>query len=290
MTGGIAWRDIAWRSPDGLLLHARDYGDEASPFTPVLCLSGLTRNARDFHALAARIAPRRRVLCPDYRGRGRSEWAADWSTYRPDVELADALALLDLLGIERAIVVGTSRGGLIAMLMAATCRERVAAVYLNDIGPVLEREGLLRILTYLGKPVDFAGWAEAVSALKATNAGFEGLSEEDWLAYARRLFRDDGGIPRLDYDPALRNAFLPETDIRAGNIPEMWEAFAAFEGLPVTVVRGANSDLLSARTLERMRERVSGLDAVTVPGRGHAPFLDEPECLAAFARLEQRAS
>lgn len=282
-----AWREIAFSSPDGLRLHARDYGPETSGLLPVLCLSGLTRNSKDAHALAARLGASRRVLAPDYRGRGRSEYARDWGTYRPDVELADALALLDRLAIARVVVVGTSRGGIIAMLMAAGHRARMAGVLLNDIGPRLEPPGLLRIQDYLGRPPG-GSWEDAVSGLKRTQLGFEGLSEAEWGAFARRLYRDEGGRPALDYDPALAKAFPTREQIEAGPAAELWEIFAALADLPVAVLRGERSDLLSEVTLADMAVALPGLDAVTVRGRGHAPFLDEPESLAAIERLLAR--
>jgi pimeloyl-ACP methyl ester carboxylesterase len=285
---GAEWRDVRFRSPDGLELYARDYGPLKSASMPVLCLSGLTRNSTDAHSLAERIAPARRLIAPDYRGRGRSDYAPDWSSYTVEFELADAIALLDVLGIGKVVLIGTSRGGLIAMLMAALHRDRLAGVLLNDIGPVLEPAGLLRIRQYLGRPLRFTTWRGAVAALKRTNPGFESLSEAEWLAFAHRLFRDEAGRPVLDYDPDLRRAFPTPARIAAGAAPPMWELMAALEGLPVAALRGEHSDLLSAATHARMAAAVPGLDAVTVANRGHAPFLDEPESLAAIDRLLAR--
>lgn len=285
---GAAWRDVRFRSPDGLDLHARDYGPLAPASTPVLCLSGLTRNSRDAQPLAEHIASERRLVAPDYRGRGRSAYSPDWSTYTVEVELADAIALLDRLGIAKVVLIGTSRGGLIAMLMAALHRDRLAGVLLNDIGPVLEPAGLLRIRRYLGRPLRFTTWRGAVAALKRDNPGFESLSEAEWLAFAHRLFRDEDGRPVLDYDPNLRRSFPTPARIVAGAVPPMWELMAALKGLPVAALRGEHSDLLSRETHARMAEEVPGLDAVTVANRAHAPFLDEPESLAAIARLLAR--
>ena len=284
---GAVWRDVRFRSPDGLELYARDYGPDRGP-TPVLCLSGLSRNSKDAHPVAARIAPGRRVIAPDFRGRGRSAHAPDWSSYRVEVEMADAVALLDSLGIAKVVVIGTSRGGLIAMLMSSLHRDRLAGVLLNDIGPVLEPAGLLRIRRYLGRPLRFTTWRGAVAALKRTNPGFETLSEAEWLAFAHRVYRDGNGRPMLDYDPKLRRTFPGPARIVAGAVPPMWEALAALEGLAVTTLRGEHSDLLGPATHVRMAESVSGLDAVTVKNRGHAPFLDEPESVAAIDRLLAR--
>jgi pimeloyl-ACP methyl ester carboxylesterase len=285
---GAAWRDIEFRSPDGLALYARDYRPLEGGRTAVLCLSGLTRNSKDAHLLAARIGQQRRVIAPDYRGRVRSAYAADWSSYRVDVELADAIALLDMLGLDKVVVVGTSRGGLIAMLMATMHRDRLAGVVLNDIGPVLEPEGLARIRQYLGKRPRFATWRGAVAALKRTNQGFDSLSDDEWLAFARRVFRDHDGCPVLDYDANLRRTFPTPKQIAAGAAPPLWDLLAALDGLPVTALRGEHSDLLSPATHAGMAEVVGGLDAVTVRNRGHAPFLDEAESLAAICRLLAR--
>ena len=285
---GAAWRDVRFRSPDGLELYARDYGPREAASTPVLCLSGLTRNSRDAQPLADQIAHERRVIAPDYRGRGRSEYAPDWSSYAVEVELADAIALLECLGIARVVLIGTSRGGLIAMLMAALHRDRLAGVLLNDIGPVLEPAGLLRIRRYLGRPLRFTTWRGAVAALKRINPELDSLSEAEWLAFARRVYRDEGGRPVLDYDVNLRRSFPAAARIAAGTVPPMWELMAPLETLPVTVLRGEHSDLLSPQTLARMAANVPGLDAVTVANRGHAPFLDEPESRAGVARLLAR--
>lgn len=284
----LAWRDVRFRSPDGLELYARDYGPREPASTPVLCLSGLTRNSRDAQPLAGHIAHDRRLIAPDYRGRGRSAYAPDWATYTIEVELADAIALLDHLGVGKVVLVGTSRGGLIAMALAALHRDRLAGVLLNDIGPVLEPAGLLRIRRYLGKPLRFATWRGAVAALKRDNPGFESLSEAEWLGFAHRLFRDEAGRPVLDYDPNLRRSFPTPATIAAGAVPPMWELMAALEGLPVAALRGEHSDLLSPETHARMAKEVPGLDAVTVADRAHAPFLDEPESRAGVARLLAR--
>jgi pimeloyl-ACP methyl ester carboxylesterase len=278
---------VRFRSPDGLELYARDYGPRAAASTPVLCLSGLTRNSRDSQPVAEQIADRR-VIAPDYRGRGRSAYAPDWSSYTVEVELADAIALLDSLGIARVVVIGTSRGGLIGMALAALHRDRLAGILLNDIGPVLEPAGLLRIRQYLGRPLRFTTWRGAVAALKRNNPGFDSLSEAEWLAFAHRLYRDVGGRPVLDYDPNLRRSFPTPAKIAAGAARPIWELMAALEGLPVAALRGEHSDLLGPQTHARMAEVVPGLDAVTVADRGHAPFLDEPESRAAISRLLAR--
>ena len=268
---------------DGTRLYARDYAPvEDTGLTPAVCLPGLTRNAKDFEALAPALAMTRRVLALDFRGRGKSGWA-DPATYRPDQEVADTLHVLDHLGIGRFAIVGTSRGGIVAMVMAARALPRMAGVLFNDIGPKIDIEGLLRIRSYLGVVPQLNGWPAAVAALKATNPGFPNLSEDAWLTFARRVFRDDNGRPCSDYDPALAQNFPSAEDIAAGKMPELWALFDLMADVPSTVLRGEHSDLLSEDTLARMQRQHRSLSAVTVPDRGHVPFLDEPACQQAIA-------
>lgn len=275
--------DVWFESADGLRLYARDSGP-SGPLTPLLCLSGLTRNSKDFEPLFARLSPRRRIVAPDYRGRGRSQYAADGSAYRPDVELDDAMRLLDRLGLARVGIIGTSRGGLVAMLMGCKHRDRLAGVLFNDIGPELEIAGLIRIRDYLGGPVELESWDDAIAALKRTSAGFETLNDAQWLRLARAVFRDEDGRPAMDYDPHLGDGLPSAQEIAEGKVPALWDLFEGLAGLPLTVLRGANSDLLSTRVVEEMAMRHPGLDAVTVDNRGHVPFLDEPEAEAAIDR------
>src|SRR5438067_2951930 len=212
MNAQPGYRDIRFTAPDGLELYARDYGGRSGP--PVLCLCGLTRNSRDFEPLAPFIADRCRLLILDYRGRGSSAYAPDPKSYRPDVELADAMRLLDILKIDAAGVIGTSRGGLIAMLMGQAHPGRLSGVVLNDIGPVIERQGLLRIQSYLGKDPNLRTWDQAAASLNETHPGFE-LTADEWLSFARRIFRDEDGVPRLDYDPRLAETFPSREAIEA---------------------------------------------------------------------------
>ena len=267
---------------DGVRIYARDYRCETTR-TPVLCLPGLTRNAKDFETIASLMAAKRRVVCIDFRGRGRSS-RGDPATYRPDVELSDTLALLDHLNINRVAVLGTSRGGIVALLMAAQALHRMAGVAFNDIGPRIDKAGLLRIRSYLGSDPKFTAWDQAVTALKLTNPGFPSLPEEAWMAFARRVFRDDGGLPRADFDVALLQNFPTPEDINAGKVPELWELLDLLSGLPTLVLRGEHSDLLSHDTVMEMQARLPGLAAVSVKERGHVPFLDEPESLGAIAQ------
>jgi pimeloyl-ACP methyl ester carboxylesterase len=265
-------------SPDGVQLYARCYQGPAGA-VPVVCLPGLTRNSRDFEALAQWLAESRRVVCPDFRGRGRSG-RADPASYRPDQELTDTLQILDELGIGRVAIVGTSRGGIVALAMAARALGRIAGVCFNDIGPRIDRQGLIRISRYLGAESRFQDWQEAVANLKRTTPGFECLTEAQWHVFARRVYAEAGGAPRADYDPGLAANFPSVETIGAGKIPETWGLFDLLAGVPCLVLRGEHSDLLSAATVAEMKQRHPGLIATTVAGRGHVPFLDEPESLA----------
>ena len=282
MTDAVHHRDVFVTSADGVVLHARDHGSVEGGLTPVLCLPGLTRNAKDFEAVAARLAPYRRVISPDFRGRGLSGHAPDPQTYRPDVELADTLVVLDHLGVQRVAVIGTSRGGIVAMIMAAKALDRLSGVLFNDIGPRLDTAGLLRIRSYIGSDPQFASWDEAVAALKSTNPGFATLTADQWMTFARRVFRDAGGVPRADYDTKLAVAFPTPEDIASGKVPELWGLLDLMKDIPVTVLRGEHSDLLSAAIVAAMQDQLPHLVAVTVGDRGHVPFLDETEAVAAI--------
>jgi pimeloyl-ACP methyl ester carboxylesterase len=276
------WREFTFTTHDGLELFARTRGPLDSRATPLLCLPGLTRNSRDFEPLAdAMIGEPRLFATFDYRGRGRSQYAEP-STYTPHHELTDAIALMDRLGLNQVCVIGTSRGGIIAMLMAAVHSPRIAGAVLNDIGPRLEPEGLLRIVKLLSQPARFGSWAEAISSLRSNNPGMEGLTDEAWGAFALRIFREEHGLIRPDCDPRLADHFPTAEEIRAGKVKDLWELFAAMKNRPCAVLRGENSDLLSAATVEKMKLVHGGLKAVTVRGRGHVPFLDEPESLEAI--------
>jgi pimeloyl-ACP methyl ester carboxylesterase len=274
------FRDGTLKTTDGLNLSYREYGSRISKATPVLCLPGLTRNAKDFHAIATKLAPSRRVLSLDARGRGRSDYDPKFSNYNLVTEVGDVLALISAAFDRPCIILGTSRGGLAAMILCGVRPAMLAGVVMNDIGPVLEPKGLERIVDYLGiAPDPLETWDDAVAAMKASNAAeFPGLSEDDWLAWAHRSFRAEDGKPVLDYDIKLRDAVLEN----AGPAPEMWPQFRAMADIPTLVLRGENSDLLSAKTVEDMRRAKPDLTAVTVKGRGHVPFLDEPEAMAAI--------
>jgi pimeloyl-ACP methyl ester carboxylesterase len=279
----MAFTEHLVSAADGTRLYARDYPAAVDlDLPPAVCLPGLTRNARDFETIAPPLAATRRVIALDFRGRGKSG-RADPSTYRPDQEVADTLAVLDHLGIGRFAVIGTSRGGIVAMVMAARALDRMAGVLFNDIGPKIDKAGLLRIRGYLGADPQFGGWSEAVAALKSANPGFPFLSDEEWLAFARRVYREENGRPRADYDPGLAVTFPGNADIESGKVPELWGLFDLLAPLPCLVLRGEHSDLLSPETVAEMQRRHPRLAAATVKDRGHVPFLDEPESLTAIA-------
>jgi len=284
VTDASGYKPVHYQTDDGLRLFARDYDAAPSRLPPLLCLPGLTRNSRDFETIAPWLAQTRRVITADFRGRGLSQYAGDPTTYRPDIELADMISLLNFLNVDRAAIIGTSRGGIVGMLMAAFFRDRLAGLLLNDVGPELEVAGLLRIRSYLGVHSRFASWDAAIANLKSSNSGFEALSEKEWRAFAERVFRPVDGLPRADYDAALALSFPSVEDITAGRVANLWELFASTEGLAVSVVRGEHSDLLSSATVETMKQKNAALDATVIPNRGHAPFLDEAPAKDAITR------
>ncbi len=274
----------SFTTSDGLSLAYSDEGTGAD--TPLVCLPGLTRNSADFEDLAAALGGRRRLIALTLRGRGASDRDPEFLNYNVGIEGRDVLELLNHLGLEKVVIVGTSRGGLIAMLLAAVAKDRLAGVLLNDIGPEIAPEGLARIMIYLGVAPNSASFEAAAGALKATlGADFPDVSDARWLICARRWFDEGPEGPRLNYDPKLRDAVEA---VSAQPAPDMWPLFDALEGLPVAVLRGANSDLLSAATVAAMRERRPDLISAEVPNRGHVPFLDEPESLAALDALLAR--
>ena len=274
----MIFTDRRWTS-DELSLYARDYaGAEGAARLPVIAIHGLTRNSADFGTVAPLIAATgRRVLALDVRGRGRSDRAADPMTYQPPVYAKDVLALLDQAGVGRAVFLGTSMGGLITMAATAMAPDRVAAALLNDIGPEVAPEGLARIASYTGQTVEIRSWDDAADYARRTNgAALPHYGPDDWLAFARRVFREGpDGVPVLDYDPDIT------VPMRAAGkdalVPDLWPAFRNLaEGRKLLLVRGATSDLLSSDIAGRMREAAPEMKFVEVPGVGHAPMLDEP--------------
>lgn len=260
---------------DGISLHYLDEGEGL----PLLCLAGLTRDTHDFDYVAPHLEGVRLIRL-DYRGRGKSDWAGH-ETYQIPVEGRDALELLDHLGIEQAAVLGTSRGGLIAMVLAATAKDRLLGVALNDIGPEIADTGLKVIEGYLGKNPPFKTFEEAAEKRAKAMTAFPDVPPERWLTEAKVLYREGEDGLVIPYDPALREAVLGGG---AQPAPDLWPLFDALKGLPLAAIRGANSDLLSVETFAEMKARRPDMIAVEVPDRGHIPFLDEAESLDALRR------
>lgn len=265
---------------DGLSLAYKDEGTGI----PVLCLPGLTRHSGDFDDLAAQIGDEVRLIRLDPRGRGASDWAPEPETYTAPIEARDAVELLDHLGVEKAVIIGTSRGGILSMVLAATVKARLLGVVLNDIGPVIDQVGLDRIADYLGKNPAYAKtYDEAADAMPAVfEDEFPGVSRERWRACATRWFNETQDGLEINYDPKLAEVVAPTFKAAP---PDLWPFFAGFDGLPLAVIRGANSDLLSPQTVQEMKHRMPDLMAVDVPDRGHVPFLDEPESLSAIRHV-----
>jgi pimeloyl-ACP methyl ester carboxylesterase len=257
-------------SEDGVRLAYRDEGAGL----PVIALAGLTRNGDDFGFVAPHLAGVR-LIRPDYRGRGRSD-RADWKTYNIEQESRDVLALMAHLGLARAAILGTSRGGMIAMLLAATAPDRLTGVCLNDIGPVIEPAGLAAIATYLGRDPAAKSWEAAAAARRKAAVGFANVPDARWLADVHNLFTETGAGLAINYDPALRDAFLA-----AGpEVPPLWPLFDAVEGLPLALIHAAGSDILSQATADEMRRRRPDMRYANLPDRGHVPWLDEPAALS----------
>lgn len=280
------YTDRYWWSNDGLRLHYRDYPGPADR-PPILCLPGLTRNARDFETVAARLAGTWRVIAVDFRGRGESAYAPDPMSYVPLTYVQDVERLLSELKIARVVAFGTSLGGIVAMLIAATRPEHLAGVLLNDVGPVIEAEGLARIRSYVGKGGGWPTWMHAARSLAALNAAvFPGYDIAQWLAMAKRSFKLSAqGRIVADYDPRIAEPFrAPGGEVGV----DLWPTLDHLRGVPVAIVRGGLSDLFGAATADRMVERLPDARLTTVPNVGHAPTLDEPEAEAAIDDLLQR--
>lgn len=282
------WTARHWTSRDGLSLYYRDYAGPADA-PPILCLPGLTRNSRDFEAFADRYAGRFRVLAPDFRGRGRSDRDPEPARYLPTTYAADVLQLLDELEIDQAVFVGTSLGGLVTMLIAATQPQRIAAAILNDVGPELDQSGIDRIRNYVGKPVRFRDWDEAAEYISVVNRGLPvSNSHDDWVRAARRVGKEHGDGIIFDYDMAIAEPFNQRND---GAVTfDMWPLYRKLDGAPLLIIRGELSDLLSPTAAQAMVEAHPDAELATVPGVGHAPELNEPEAVAAIDRLLQRVA
>lgn len=280
-----------WQSADGLTLHYRDYAgpESAADMPPVLCLHGLTRNARDFAVLAEHLCQNRRVIVPEMRGRGRSDYAPDSSTYTPGNYVGDVEALLADLGIDRFVAIGTSMGGLMTMMIAAgdaaAGRSRIVGAVLNDIGPEIDTSGLDKIRTYLGQGGSYATWMHAARALREVHKeAHPDFDIERWLEMAKRtLMLGQSGRLVFDYDMAIADPFKAADENAAP--PDLWPAFDALGDVPLLLVRGGLSNLLTEETAAAMQARKAQMELVTVERCGHAPLLDEPEVISAIDRL-----
>ncbi|NDV50498.1 MULTISPECIES: alpha/beta fold hydrolase [unclassified Salipiger] len=262
---------------DGLSIHYTDEGHGI----PLLCLAGLTRDGRDFDYLAPHLDPAKvRLIRMDYRGRGQSDWT-DHTSYTIPIEGRDAVELMDHLGLKQVAVLGTSRGGLIAMVLAATVKERLLGVALNDIGPEIGGEGLAVIKDYIGRNPAWQTHAEAAEKMAMGMTAFKDVPPGRWMEEVTKFYRETPEGLRIQYDPRLRDAVL---EAGAQPAPDLWPLFDAFKGLPLCALRGGGSTLLTAETFAEMQRRRPDMIAAEIPGRGHVPFLDEPESLGALRR------
>jgi len=282
-----SWSDGYWGSSDGLRLHYRDYpGSVERP--PIICIPGLTRNARDFEGVAERLSPDWRVICVDLRGRGESGHARDPMSYVPRSYVEDMEALLGELGLERFVLFGTSLGGLVTMLLSMSHGQRIVAALINDIGPVIEPGGIDRIKSYVGKSQSWPTWLHAARHFsELLQEAYPKWSLDQWLVFAKRTCKlSSGGRVVLDYDMRIAEPFR----VSGGDTGfDLWTAFRGLAGVPLLVVRGQQSDLLTEDTLRQMQAEMPLMESVTVPNVGHAPTLDEPEAQAAIDRLLSRA-
>jgi len=275
---------------DGLRLHVRAWGPRLAALLPVVCLPGLARTVADFETLASALASGangpRSVLALDLRGRGRSDYDRNPKNYNVQVELADVLAVLTALAVDQAVFIGTSRGGILTMLLAVARPTALAGCVLNDVGPVIETKGLMRIKSYVGKLPQVASLHEAADVLRRLLAAqFPKLSDDDWVAFARRTFKDDGGRIVPDYDVRLGKTLAQIDPTRP--VPALWKEFNALARVPLLVIRGGNSDILSRATVAAMQTRHPAMEAVEVADQGHAPLLSDPALIARIAAFAE---
>jgi pimeloyl-ACP methyl ester carboxylesterase len=281
-----SWTDRFWYSAEGIRLHYRDYeGPRDKP--PILCIPGLTRNARDFEPVAERYAGEWRVLCVELRGRGASDNDPEPSRYTPHYYVADILKLLDQEGIADAVFLGTSLGGICTMLLASTDADRIAGALLNDIGPVIDQSGIDRIGGYVGREIRFDSWDEAIDTLTERNREvFPRWQRGEWERFSHRIMHETSDGICFQYDMRIAENFRAATEGPQG---ANWDLYVSLAGRPVSILRGALSDLLAQDIAEQMVERLSGdAELVVVPDVGHTPNLEEPESQGAMDRLLQR--
>ncbi|MEP4198642.1 MAG: alpha/beta hydrolase [Aliishimia sp.] len=272
----------SFTTSDGLKLHYEDTGEGL----PILCLAGLTRTTRDFDYVTPHL-PNNRLIKLDYRGRGQSEWASDFKTYAVPVECRDILELMAHLSLAQTAIIGTSRGGINAMGVAAAQPDAVLGVALNDVGPVIETSGLEVIMGYLGRNPAAKTFEDLANAMQHISPGFANMPEGRWLNEAKMHYTQGKDGLQITYDPKLRDAILPALEAPA---PNLWPYFDALAGKPLALIWGANSDLLTADTVTAMQDRRPDMILAKVPDRAHIPFLDEPASLVALnAWLEKMA-
>ncbi len=272
-------------APDGVKLAYDDQGTG----TPVLCLPGLTRNMEDFEPVLDQFGDRARIIRMDFRGRGASDYPGP-ETYSIPQEAADVLTLLDHLGLETVTILGTSRGGLVALTLAALARARIAGVIFNDVGPEIMMEGLANIMDYIGKPPVLTSLEAVAAALPAAYApAFRNVPDATWAAFARRLYREEGGKLHLRYDPRLRDAVAPAFAEDAV-MPDLWPLFDALAGAPLGLIRGTGSNILSLETAQDMCRRRPDMAFADIADRGHVPFLDEPEAIAVIEAVLEKVA
>ena len=273
--------DVFYDTHDGLRLYARDYPGPTIEAPTIICLAGLTRNGKDFAPLAEHLRQSYRVICPDQRGRGRSARDPDPGNYRPDVYANDMRCLVDLLKLASFCIVGTSLGGLMAILMAARSPDRVARIVLNDVGPEIDPRGIARIAGYVGKSSPVRTWTDAGQQTAATNeAAFPEYTQADWMDMARNVYVQEGETPVLDYDPLIARG------VASGSAaPDLWPLFSAIGKVPMLAIRGELSDILSAETFASMSVRLANLTCVEIPNRGHAPTLAEEAALTSIRKF-----
>lgn len=271
------WTSHRFTAQDGTSIAWRRYGTGTA--TPVICLAGLTRNAADFNRLATRLGADRVVICPDYRGRGRSG-RADWHTYVPATYVSDIFHLVTVANLHRFAVIGTSMGGLLAMALSIIMPAALAGVVINDVGPDISADGQGRILDHVGIDRRFASLAAAAEDLRATyGATYPDWTDTDWRTFAASTYTGDAASGQwiLDYDLKLRDAL--RLQMRTGELPDLWAMFGGLRDIPVLLVHGGRSDVLRPATIGRMLAVKPDMGVITLPERGHAPSLTEPGCL-----------
>jgi pimeloyl-ACP methyl ester carboxylesterase len=275
-----AFNETYWTSLDGLRLYTRVYESEAAGAATVLCLHGLTRNSRDFEDLAPHLQHRHRVIVPDLRGRGQSARDTNPQNYQPAIYVQDIIALIDAVGAPQVTVIGTSLGGLLAMMLGVGYRTRIAGIVLNDIGPEADPVGIERIKGYAGRLPPPKDWSDAIAQTRTMfGDAWPNLGEQRWSTIVRRGFREDAmGAIRVDADPMI-GEMLRASPAATANL---WPFWNMLRGMPMLAIRGERSDILSAATFARMKAENPDLSQLEVAQRGHVPLLDEPECIAAI--------